>query len=95
VKVSKNQFANATGEAQFFNRVLERVSAIPGVQSAAAIDNLPLTGGSNQPVAVEGQPAMAMSEQPAVSVRVPTPGYFKTMRIPLLEGRRCERERYS
>jgi predicted permease len=87
VQVGKKQFASATEEAQFFNQVLERVSAIPGVESAAAIDDLPLAGGSNQPVAVEGQPAVAMSEQPEVSVRVSTPGYFKTMRIPLLEGR--------
>jgi len=65
----------------------ERVRALPGVVSAGAVDNLPLTGGSNQPVAVEGQPAMALSEQPEVSVRVTTPGYFKTMRIPVLEGR--------
>jgi len=73
------------GEAQFFNRVLERVSAYR-VCSRGGDRQPALTGGSNQPVAVEGQPAMAMSEQPAVSVRVPTRGTSKTMRIPLLEG---------
>jgi len=87
VKVGKKQFASATEEAQFFQRIQERVSAIPGVEATGAVDNLPLDGGSNQPVAVEGQPAMALSEQPEVSVRVVTPGYFKTMRIPLLAGR--------
>jgi predicted permease len=87
VQVGKKQFASAAEEAQFFQRIQERVSAIPGVEATGAVDNLPLEGGSNQPVAVEGQPAMALSEQPEVSVRVPTSGYFKTMRIPLLEGR--------
>jgi putative ABC transport system permease protein len=87
VQVNKKQFASAAEEAQFFDRLEERVRAIPGVESAGAVDNLPLTGGSNQPVAVEGQPAVAMSEQPEVSVRVITPGYLKTMRIPLLAGR--------
>jgi predicted permease len=87
VQVGKKQFASAAEEAQFFERVQERVRAIPGVESAGVVDSLPLTGGSNQPVAVEGRPAVAMSEQPEVSVRVMTPGYFKTMRIPLLEGR--------
>jgi putative ABC transport system permease protein len=87
VQVGKKQFASATEEAQFFERVQARVSAIPGVEATGAVDSLPLSGGSNQPVAVEGQPAVAMSEQPEVSVRVMTPGYFKTMRIPLLEGR--------
>ena len=87
VKVGKKQFASATEEAQFFQRIQERVKAIPGVEATGAVDNLPLDGGSNQPVAVEGQPAMALSEQPEVSVRVVTPGYFQTMRIPLLAGR--------
>ncbi|HWW23181.1 MAG TPA: ABC transporter permease [Edaphobacter sp.] len=87
LQINKRMFANATAEAQFFSQLQERVGAIPGVDSVGAIDDLPLAGGSNQPVAVEGQPAMAMSEQPEVSVRVVTPGYFRTMRIPLLAGR--------
>jgi predicted permease len=60
---------------------------LPGVEAAGAVDNLPLEGGSNEPVAVEGRPAVPMSEQPEVSVRAVTPGYLKAMRIPLLEGR--------
>jgi putative ABC transport system permease protein len=48
---------------------------------------LPLLGGSNQPVAAEGHPMVALSEQPEVSVRVATPGYIQAMRISLLEGR--------
>ena len=87
LQINKRMFANATEQAQFFNQLQERTGAIPGVESVGAVDDLPLTGGSNQPVAVEGQPAMALSEQPEVSVRVMTPGYFRTMRIPLLAGR--------
>jgi putative ABC transport system permease protein len=60
---------------------------LPGVESAGAVDDLPLLGGSNQPVAAEGHPVVALSEQPEVSVRVATPGYIQAMRIPLLEGR--------
>ena len=87
VKVNKKLFANATEESQFFNQVLSRVRALPGVESAGAIDDLPLNGGSNQPVAIEGHPVVALSEQPEVSVRVVTSGYFNAMRIPLLQGR--------
>jgi len=87
LEVSKHQFANPVEESQFFSQVIQRVRALPGVEGAGAIDDLPLSGGSNQPVAVEGQPVVPMSEQPEVSVRVVTPGYMKTMHIPLLEGR--------
>ena len=87
VQVNKKQFAEPTQAAQFFEQVLQRVRSLPGVQSAGAVDDLPLVGGSNQPVAVEGHPVVALSEQPEVSVRVATSGYFKTMHIPLPEGR--------
>jgi putative ABC transport system permease protein len=87
VQVNKKLFADATQESQFFDQVLDRVRSLPGVESAGAVDNLPLNGGSNQPVAIEGRPAVALSEQPEVSVRVATAGYFKAMRIPVLQGR--------
>jgi len=87
VEVSHHQFTTPTQESQFFDQALQRVRSLPGVESAGAVDNLPLTGGSNQPVAVEGRPVVPMSEQPEVSVRVVTPGYLSAMRIPMLEGR--------
>jgi predicted permease len=72
---------------QFFDRVLQNVKAIPGVESAAWIDNLPLQGGSSQYVAPEGMPPMKESEQPVVALRRISPGYFETSRIELLAGR--------
>ena len=87
VLVHKQQFKDATQEAQFFDQILLRVRSLPGVASVGAVDNLPLNGGSNQPVAIEGHPAVALSEQPEVSVRVATPGYLQAMHIPVLQGR--------
>jgi putative ABC transport system permease protein len=75
-------------ELSFFDRVLERLRGLPGVTSAGAIDNIPLgMNGSHQPIAVEGQPVVPMSEQPEVDVSVITPGYMSTLEIPLLRGR--------
>ena len=73
---------------QFFDRVLQNVRALPGVQSAAWTDNVPLDGGgSSQYVVVEGQPPMKESELPVAAIRVASPGYFETMKAPLLSGR--------
>lgn len=85
--VPKRQFTRPVQESAYFDEVLGRVRALPGVVAAGAIDSLPLMGGSNQPVAIAGRPTVPMSEQPEVSVRVMTPGYFAAMRIPLLQGR--------
>jgi predicted permease len=90
LEIPKNQFTKPAEEHEFLNQVFQRVRALPGVESAGGVDDLPLAGGSNQPVAVEGRPVVPMSEQPEVSVREVTPGYFDAMRIPLLEGRRIQ-----
>ena len=87
VMVPRHQFSEPRQESQFMDEVLQRVRSLPGVESAGAVDDLPLVGGSNQPIAAEGHPLVALSEQPEVSVRVATPGYIQAMRIPLLQGR--------
>ena len=88
ISVPRNKFATPEQEISFFNQVLERVRAVPGVQAAGLIDDLPLAGGgSHQPVAIEGQPVVALSDQPEVDVRVTTPGYMSTMRIRVIRGR--------
>jgi predicted permease len=74
--------------AAFYDRVLERVRALPGVQAAGAINRLPLTGAWwTIGYAAEGQPPPPPGETPGASGRVVTPGYFQTMRIPLRSGR--------
>ncbi|HET9791863.1 MAG TPA: FtsX-like permease family protein, partial [Candidatus Angelobacter sp.] len=43
--------------------------------------------GSHQPIAIEGRPAVPMSEQPEVDVRIASTGYLQSMRIPVVRGR--------
>jgi putative ABC transport system permease protein len=72
----------------FFDGLVERVRALPGVQSAGLVDTLPITGGGSvQPIVVEGRPELNPREQPTVSVRFSAEGYVKTMEIPVQRGR--------
>ena len=71
----------------FFSAALERMRALPGVESAAAIDTLPSQGGSVQPVVLEGTAELSPRDQPTVAVRQVTPGYLRTMQVPLRRGR--------
>ena len=88
VPMPRNRFSSPSGEINFFQDALARVRALPGVDSAGVIDNLPLNGGgSHQPFTIEGRPAPPMSEQPEVDVRVISPGYLRAMHIPILRGR--------
>jgi putative ABC transport system permease protein len=88
VSIPANKFNTPTAYISFFERVLQQVRTSPGVESAGVIDDLPMgDGGSHQPVAVEGQPVVPMADQPEVDVRLISPGYLRTMRVPLLSGR--------
>ena len=89
ISVPPTKFATPEQQVSFFNRVLERVRALPGVQTAGLVDDLPLSanGGSHQPIAIEGQAALPMSEQPEVDVRLISTGYMSAMRMPVVRGR--------
>ena len=69
--------------AGFYDRLEERVRALPGVRSAAVIEaGIPLVRGGNMGVAVGGQGLGA-----TINYRTVTPGYFQTMGIPVKRGR--------
>jgi predicted permease len=86
--VSRTKFPTPEQWVSFFERVLQRVRALPGVEAAGVIDNIPLlSGGSHQPIAIEGRPVVAMSDQPEVDVRLISAGYMRAMRTPVLRGR--------
>ncbi len=87
VSLPQARYESAMQRTAFFDTAIERLRALPGVSAAAAIDDLPLTGGSVQPIVVEGRPELLPRDQPTVQVRRMTPGYLKTMGIPLLRGR--------
>ena len=74
--------------AAFYADLLRRVEALPGVESVAAVNHLPL-GGSNSSTGflVEGIPAPPPGQEFLGRYRVCTPNYFKTMGIAVLKGR--------
>ncbi len=76
-------------KAAFFEQLLQRYTALPGVAGAGAISALPLAGGEEvELVTVEGRPApKSVSEAALGDLRVVTPGYFAVMGIPALKGR--------
>jgi len=72
----------------FFQQLLARISAVPGVRSASMESFPPLTGlGAATGVHLLSQPSLALSDLPVANVRVVGPDYFGTMSIPLRAGR--------
>ena len=72
----------------FYGRLIEDLRAVPGVEAAAAISFVPtINSGFNGPFQVIGQPPFDPGKAPVTEYRFITPGYFDTLRIPLLRGR--------
>jgi putative ABC transport system permease protein len=88
VSVPQKKYATEEQRAQFFGRVLQNISALPGVESVAAASGLPLgNNGWQTSFTVDGRPLPPPSETPLMEACLVTPDYFKTMNIPLQRGR--------
>lgn len=85
--ISGSKYGTGRDVARFCQRVLERVRALPGIDSAGMVDRLPLGGGIQAgAIQFEGTD-LPGSRIEAVDWRTVTPGYFQTLGIPLLQGR--------
>lgn len=71
----------------FFRQVVQQISALPGVRSVGAVDNLPLGGTSAHGFSIEGSSAWDPGDEPSGELSVVTPRYFNAMAIPLTKGR--------
>ncbi|HEY7860596.1 MAG TPA: ABC transporter permease [Gemmatimonadaceae bacterium] len=75
-------------QAAFLRGTMERMRAIPGVQSAGAAMGMPLTSyGRSSHFAIAGRAPMKQSDEPEAEIRMATPDYFPTMGIRLIRGR--------
>jgi putative ABC transport system permease protein len=82
------RFPTRAEQRLFTRTLLERVTELPGVVAAGEIQILPLGGGNWNPVLfVESRPVASPLDAPQVDWRAVTPGFFPTLRVPLLRGR--------
>ena len=87
VSLPASRYGEAPRRTQFYRELVQRITALPGIQSTGAISFLPLTGlGSATGYEAVGQPNQ-LGQEPVTDVRVITGDYFKTLGIPLLRGR--------
>ena len=87
LSLSTTKYAKPDKQIAFFDDLLRRVSAVPGVRSAATSAALPLNWVRITPVLPEGQPEVPLGQRPFVDVEAISPQWFETMRVPLRLGR--------
>jgi predicted permease len=73
---------------RFFQQLRARLESLPGVQSVSLINHLPIDGDVwTLGIAIEGRSIPPPGQQYGAVYRVVQPGYFATMKIPMLRGR--------
>jgi putative ABC transport system permease protein len=75
-------------QTAFFDQVLPAIAAVQGVRAAGATSTMPFSGSwSTASFEIEGYQPPPKTQGPWGDVRVVTPGFFETLRIPLRKGR--------
>jgi predicted permease len=87
ISLQGNRYQEA-GQARFFDELLARISALPGVLGAAATNHLPLgRGDTNGGFEIGGVTYADQDPRPYAKKRVVSPAYFESLGIPVLSGR--------
>jgi putative ABC transport system permease protein len=73
--------------ANFYQQVLQRVQQLPGVEAAGFTRGLPMNGGIESGITVEGQEITNVKDTVVAVNMTATPDYFRAMKIPLVSGR--------
>jgi len=86
LSLPSSRYPEARQQAAFFRELRESVKALPGVEAAACVSNLPLIGGISGTITIKGR-EFPRNAQPFAEKRIASPGYFEVLRTPVLSGR--------
>jgi predicted permease len=88
VVLPEKKYAGGPKQLAFLQQLMQNTKSLPGVQQAAAVSIVPLSGGANTSnFDVEGHPKTAGGKEYEAATPTVTQNYFSTMRIPLRGGR--------
>ena len=86
VNLVGERYATTEGQDQFYDALYSRIAALPGVVGVGAAGNLPIRGGSMASLAIDGR-ELPKGKLPEIGYQPVSDDLFKTMGIPLKQGR--------
>ena len=87
VAVPMTKYSTAESSARFYEQLLDRIRAVPGVEAAGATTIPPLSGGGPSGTLILDRNSGDGGSKPMADYFVVTPGYFEALRIPIVRGR--------
>ena len=94
MSLPRNEFRDRDSQVQFWNELVARVGALPGVEAAGAVSALPMSphgADFDLPISILGDAAPSLAEQPRAQYRAAVPGYFDAIGMTLIRGRLIDR----
>ncbi|HSF18227.1 MAG TPA: ABC transporter permease [Vicinamibacteria bacterium] len=90
--IPRQDYPTPQDAARFYQSLMDELRTLPGVSFVGAVSSFPMSGNqSNNGVIFEDFPVQEGDLPPVVRTKWATPGFFETLRIPLVEGRPFER----
>ncbi|HYO12961.1 MAG TPA: ABC transporter permease [Thermoanaerobaculia bacterium] len=87
VGLPPSRYTDGTSRTLFFDSLLERLNAVPGIQAAGLVMGLPFgEGGDSSPFDIKGRPKQPGEPERHANIRVVSGDYFQALGIPLLRG---------
>jgi putative ABC transport system permease protein len=87
VDLPRTDYPDSAASIRFFEQLLPRVRAVPGVAAATLSDGLPAAGNGSIPVQIAGKAYSHPGEHPLAREGIVTPGYFETFQTSVVGGR--------
>ncbi len=87
VVLSPRKYAGEDEKSMFFNQAIRRLRDLPGVHAASAAIFPPLTGYNDTAFMLADHAVESVIDIPTAASNIVVPGYFETLRVPLLQGR--------
>jgi putative ABC transport system permease protein len=87
IDLPRASYPDSAASIRFFEQLLPRLQALPGVEGATLSDGLPAAGNGAIPVQIEGKAYPRESDYPLAREGIVTAGYFDTFQTTLLKGR--------
>ena len=87
IDLPRDRYPDSPASIRFFEQLLPRLQAVPGVEAATLSDGLPAAGNGSITVQIEGKAYPQASDYPLAREGIVTAGYFDTFQTKLLSGR--------
>ena len=87
ISLNRTRYPKGPQQTPFFEKLVQGISTVPGVQAAGVVSPLPFTGDMNYGFEISGKPPADPNQPPQANYYLISSDYFRLMSIPILKGR--------